>query len=129
VEVAVAFPLLIFIGIAMLQFAIFYYAHNVVVAAVQEGAHVAAGLDGNFDAGQARAEAIIQAGLGPSLRSDIKVHRPETVRANDPDEAVRLEAEGSMPTFIPWFSGHRGRLELPLDAQAEVSVERFRAPR
>jgi Flp pilus assembly protein TadG len=125
VEVAAAFPLLILIGMAMLQFAIYYHAHNVVVAAVQEGAHVAASLGGTPEAGKDRANALIKAGLGPSLRKNLEVDLPETVRADQADEAVRMEVRGSMDSFIPWLGGPA---KLPLGAVAEMSTERFRAP-
>ena len=112
VELAVVFPLLVLVATALLQFAIYYHARNVVVAAVQEGARAAAALDGSEDAGEERARAVLRAGLGEPVRRNIDLHRP-VIGA----ELVRMEAEGSMRLFIG---------QLPLNVVAEVSRERFR---
>jgi hypothetical protein len=125
VEVALVFPLLILVVIAIAQFAIWFHARNVVVAAVQEGAHVAASLSGTPEAGRNRAVALLRAGLSSNVREDITLDDPVTVGN---DDRVRMAARGSLRTFIPWFFAPRGRLELPLDAAAEVSKERFRGP-
>ncbi len=114
VELAVIFPLLTLVATGLLQFAIYYHARNVVVAAVQEGAQVAAALDGSEPAGAARADAVLRAGLGEAARQHIRL-----LRAERGDERVRMEAEGYMQMFV-------GR--LPLNVTADVSRERFRGP-
>src|SRR4051812_45494995 len=62
VEVAVVFPLLVFIALGLVQFAIYYHVHNVVQAGVQEAARTAAAIGGSRDLGIARGEALIAAG-------------------------------------------------------------------
>ena len=45
-EAAVAFPVLLMVAIGLVQFALFAHAQNVVTGAVQDGARVAAQLEG-----------------------------------------------------------------------------------
>src|SRR5689334_14542308 len=66
VEAAVAFPLLLMMAIALVQFGLYAHASHVVMAAAQEGARVAAAEDGGLHAGVAQAQAVLQAGLGPT---------------------------------------------------------------
>jgi Flp pilus assembly protein TadG len=125
VEMAVVFPLLIMVVLGLVQFAIYFHARNVVVTAVQESAHAAAARGGSAGAGEDRANALLQAGLGKRIREHITIDPPDVG-----DETVTVTAHGSLPTFIPWFTFSDGptRLNLPLNATAEVSRERFRAP-
>src|SRR3712207_5746390 len=64
VEAAVAFPLLLVVAVALVQFALYAHAQHVVVAAVQEGARVASGEGRTLGEGRAYAEALLRAGLG-----------------------------------------------------------------
>jgi TadE-like protein len=125
VEVAIVFPLLVLVALALVEFAIYYHAHNVVETAVQEGARLASRREGSFGEGRDRALAIIHAGLNASVADNIEV------RGRDDGETVVVAAEGPLPTFIPRFSFGRGpsRLELPISVRAEVSKERFRGGR
>jgi Flp pilus assembly protein TadG len=124
VEMAVAFPLLIAVAMALVQFALYYHAHNVVEAAVQEGVRVAAAHGGTTAEGQVRARALLRAGMG---RDDLVTL---SVPPDGPDR-VTLAARGSMRTFIPWFSFRNGvtNLQLPLHATASSTKERFREDR
>jgi Flp pilus assembly protein TadG len=121
VEMAVVFPLLIMVAMGLVQFALYYHAHNVVEAAVQEGVRVAAAHGATTGDGKARAQAVLRAGMGRSSVVDIQTP------AAGPDR-VTLVAKGSMRTFIPWFSFRSGvtNLRLPLDATASATKERFR---
>jgi Flp pilus assembly protein TadG len=118
---AVAFPLLILVCLGLVQFAIFYQAHNVVEAAVQDGARAAAAKGSSIDDGRRRANAILSAGLGKGVIVTIDW-------STSNDELVEARASGSLPTFFPWFSFGKGvtHLSLPLDATARVSREHFR---
>jgi Flp pilus assembly protein TadG len=119
---AVAFPLLVLTCLALVQFATFYQAHNVVEAAVQDGARAAAANGATIDDGRRRANAILQAGLGKGVSVSIDW-------SQSTDETIQAHASGALPTFFPWFSFKTGitHLNLPLDATATVSREHFHA--
>ncbi len=65
--------------------------------------------------GVARAQALLQAGLGPSARS-------VAVQGIDGGDAVAVEARGQLRTMIPWVAD----VTLPLQARAVVTREKFR---
>ena len=115
VEAALAFPLLLMVAIAILQFALFYHAQNVVTGAVQDGARVAASEDRTLEEGVAVAQALLRAGLGRSA-GDV------TVSGIDGGYAVAIEARGGLRAIIPWVAD----ATLPLWARSVVSKEHFR---
>jgi len=115
-EAAVTLPLLLLAALALVQFALYAHAQNVVTGAVQDGARVAAAADRTLQDGAEHARAILRAGLGRSA-GDVVV-RPSMVGG-----AVVLEAEGHAPAVIPWVA----EAVLPLRARAVVSKEQFRA--
>lgn len=116
VETAVVFPLLIAVAVALVQFALFYHSQNVVVGAVQDGARLAASEDRTLAEGVAHAQAILQAGLGPSA-GDV------TVQGTEVGSVVVIEAQGRLHTIIPWVAD----ATLPLGARSAVQKEVFRA--
>ncbi len=116
VEVAVAFPLLLITALALLQFALFYHAENVVMGAAQDGARLAAEEDRSLDEGLAHTQALLRAGLGPSA-SDVSVTGADT------GDMVAVEAQGRLRMIVPWI----GDASLPLHARATFSKEGFRA--
>jgi Flp pilus assembly protein TadG len=118
---AVAFPLLVLVCLALVQFATFYQAHNVVEAAVQDGARAAALNGSSIDDGRRRANAILQAGLGKGVTVTIDW-------SGSTDDVIQARASGVLPTFFPWFNFRTGvtHLDLPLNATATVSREHFR---
>ena len=116
-ETAVAFPLLLIVAVALLQFALFQYAQTVVTGAVQDGARVAASEDRTIADGVAHAQALLRAGLG---RTGGEV----ALEGIDSGDAVALEARGRLRTIVPWVAD----ATLPLGARAVISKERFRAP-
>jgi hypothetical protein len=124
VEMAMVFPLLILVAMALVQFALYFHARSVVEAAVQEGARVAAAEAGSPGRGEDRAYAVLRAGLGRDVAVTIRV------RAPNPDVVV-AEADGGLRTFIPWFTFDHGPggLRLPLEATARVTKEHFREDR
>ncbi len=114
-ETAIAFPILLLVALALVQFALFYHADTVVTGAVQDGARVAAAEDSNVGAGVAHTQALLQAGLGRSATS-------VTVQGADGGDTVEIQAQGSLRLIIPWVGGG----SVPLRARAEMSKERFR---
>ncbi len=115
-EVALVFPLLVFIAVALVQLAIYYHAQNVVVGAVQEGARVAASEDRTVGDGVARTRTLLQAGLGPSAGS-------VAVEGLDGGDMVVVQATGGLQTIVPMV----GDLRLPLRARGVANKERFTA--
>lgn len=115
-ETAVAFPLLLIVAVALVQFALFHHAQTVVTGAVQDGARVAASEDRTVADGVAHAQALLQAGLGRSAGE-------VALEGIDGGDAVALEARGRLRTIVPWVAD----ATLPLGARAVMSKERFRA--
>lgn len=115
VEAALAFPLLLLVAIGLVQFALFVHAQQVVTAAVQDGARVAAAEDRTAADGVAHAQALLGAGLGQSAGAI-------GVQGSDEGDVVVIEAQGRLRTIIPWVAD----ASLPLRARAVVSKERFR---
>ena len=117
VETALAFPVLVLVALVLVQLALYAHARHVVVAAVQDGAQVAAQEDGTLQDGLDHAVALLRSGLGPSAG------RVELAFAESPGgEAVVAQATGSLGLVIPWVTDAR----LPLDARAVARKERFR---
>ncbi len=124
VEVAVVFPLLVFVALGLVQFALYYHAHNVVEAAVQEAARTAAARGNSTDEGERRGNAVVSAGLGGPNRPRVAVV-PEN--QNEENWTVVASVHTTYPTFFPAFSFNHGitRLELPLNATARMAKEQF----
>ena len=117
VEAALAFPLLLMVAIALVQFALFVHAQNVVTGAVQDGARVAAAEDRTArPTACAHAQALLDAGLG-------RARGTSRCGGSDGGGTVALEAQGRLRPIIPWVAD----ATLPLGARAVVSKERFRA--
>lgn len=116
VEGALAFPLLVVLMLALVQFALYVHAMDVAQGACQDGARVAAQADRTVGDGVATAQSLLLAGLGPSAR-DI------TVRGQTDGQVVALEARGTTHLLLPWF----GSASLPVQATAEAAKETFRA--
>jgi Flp pilus assembly protein TadG len=125
VEVAVVFPLLVFVALGLVQFALYYHAHNVVQTAVQEAARVAARQDASLQEGEARGQALIRAGWNRGDRVNVSM---ASINYGEPDEMVQASVNTVYPTFFPAFSFSTGltHLDLPLSASARISKERFR---
>ena len=115
VETAIVFPLLLLVTIGLVQFALFFHAQNVVMGAVQDGARVAAVEGRPVSEGVAHTQALLRAGLGPSVSL-------VSVQGTDTGDVVIVEAQGRLQLIIPWV----GDGALPLHARAIVSKERFR---
>ncbi len=115
VETAIAFPILLLVALALVQFALFYQAESVVTGAVQDGARVAAAEGDTVGDGVMHTQELLQAGLG---RSGGQV----TIQGSDGGQTVTIQAQGHLPLIIPWLGG----ASLPLAARATMSKEYFR---
>ena len=109
-------PLLLFVGLGLLQAAVWVHARTVAWSAAEEGAHAAAAEGGSLADGQARAQILLVAGLG-----DTGSRLPVTT-AIDGDTVV-VAVSGSMAVL---GFGPNGPLLLPLGVQARAQREQFR---
>ena len=116
VETALSFPIILMVAIGLVQFVIYWHAQNVVTAAVQDGARVAASDGRTLTDGVNYAQTLLNAGLGPSAQG-------VQIKAIDGGDAVDVQAQGQLRLIIPWIAD----ATLPLGAQAIISKEKFRA--
>src|SRR4051794_32742065 len=95
VEAAVGFPLLLLVGPALVQFALYQHAQNVVTAAAEDGARVAAAQGAHGSDGARRAMDLVRAGLGRSAE-DVQV------TPVDGQEQVIVTVSARMRMLLPW---------------------------
>jgi Flp pilus assembly protein TadG len=117
-EMVIVFPALLLLVLLGVQFALWFHASHVALAAAQEGARVARTCDrctasAATDAGDARANQFLD-GLAPTLLADRQV----SVRADH--DHVRVDVSGRGVTVLPGFA-------IRIHEHSEGAVERFRA--
>lgn len=111
VEFAAALPVLLLVSLAILQFALYVHAQNVVTTACAEGSIVAAAGDGTVGDGVATARSLLYAGLGASADG-------LAVQGADGGTTVTIEAKGSMPVLLLGPA-----IQLPLQARSVMVKE------
>ena len=111
-QTVLVMPVLLLLITAIVQFAIWYYAAHVAIAAAQDGAR-AARVEAATDAdGQSRASQLLdQLGHGVLVAPNVSVTRDA--------QTVRVEVHGYAPQLVPL-------LRLPVNAVSVGSIERFR---
>ena len=114
VEFALVLPLLIGLSLGVLQLVLYAHAWDVVTSAVQEAARVAAEDGRDVVEGDARARALVRAGLGNSVA-------PLHIDASIEPELVGMRIDTSLHPILPLPVG----AGLPLHAEAWVARERF----
>jgi hypothetical protein len=114
VEFAVTLPVLLLVALAILEFALFVHAQDVVTTACAEGALVAAAADGNVAEGVTTAQGLLDAGLGSSAQA-------VTVQGVDGGATVTVAVQGHLPLLLPGLGG-----VLPLSARSVMVKEGFR---
>lgn len=112
VEVVIVFPLLILTLMLVFQFAFWYHARHVALAAAEEGARAARVDTGTAAAGAARAERFVR-DLGPSVIVNPKVSASRHL------DVARVEVSGQARNVVPG-------LRLPIRQVSQGPVERFR---
>ena len=119
-EFALTFPLLLLVLLAVLQFALVVHAGQVVTAAAQEGARVAATEGRTPQEGEAYAAALLRAGLGaPAATFAVAVaYEPPS------GDTTVASVSGTYPLTVPLPGGG-----IPLRATARLRTERFRPGR
>lgn len=115
-ESALAFPLLVALALALVQFALYAHAVDVAEGACQDGARVAAQADRSTADGVATTRALLRAGLGPGAEGI-------AVSGASDGQTVVLRASGQAPLLLPAIGGWA----LPIRASARAEKEEFRA--
>jgi hypothetical protein len=116
VECALVLPLVIMLTLGVVQVVLYAHARQVLTSAVQEGARLAAESGRDMAEGEARARALVRAGLGASIE-------PLQLDGTPGDEVVTLRADASLRPILPLPMID----QLPLHAEGSVARERFRA--
>jgi Flp pilus assembly protein TadG len=116
VELALVLPVVLFVLLAAVQFALVVHAQNVVTAAAQEGARYGAAEGRTAIEGAGRAQDVLAAGIGGGDGTF-------TVAARQTGDMVVVRVQGQYRLLLPWLTGRT----LPLDATGEVRREGFRA--
>ena len=111
VQLVIATPVLLFCVLVIVQFALWFHASHLAIAAAQEGNRAARVSDGSAAAGQARAESFLE-----QSAHDL-VHGARVVATRDATTA-RVEVSGYVVAVIPG-------LRMPLRAVSQSAVERF----
>lgn len=112
-ELALVAPLLMLLVLGAVQFALWYHAQSVVLAAAQDGARLAAAETGTASAGRQRALALLHTGLGQMANNAaVDAHR-------DPDVTV-VSVTAELRPLLPVARS------LHLRATGRSLTERFR---
>lgn len=115
-ELAIAFPVVLLLVTALMQFGLWYFARTVALAAAQEGVTAARALDAAPGAGVVKAQAYAaESGAGTLLdaAATVTVPRPGS---------IAVEVRGRSLSLLPGFSG------LPVSQSAEGPGETFTDP-
>jgi TadE-like protein len=115
VESALVLPLVIMLSLGVLQVVLYTHARDVLTSAVQEGARLAAEDGRGLDAGYARAEDLVTAGLGTSVD-------PVRFDGSLDSDVVALRVDASLRPILPLPLVQ----SLPIHAEGRVARERFR---
>jgi Flp pilus assembly protein TadG len=114
-EVALVAPALMLVILGVLQFGLWHHAQQVVQAAAQEGARMAAAEGAEPTQGRDRALEVLSAGLGRSAE-DARIE----VRAGA--DVVRVTIDARLRGLLPL----PGLTEFRLTSNASAYAERFR---
>jgi hypothetical protein len=112
---AMVFPLLLTLALGLLQVTLYIHARDVLLAAVQEGARLAAEDGRSLEDGYQRARVLARAGLGSAVE-------PLEPRGRLDPELVEMRIDAALRPILPLPIG----TGLPIQVQASVSRERFR---
>jgi TadE-like protein len=115
VEVALIFPLLIGLSLGLLQVALYAHARDVLLAAAQEGARLAAEDGRGLQDGYNRVAELSRAGLGATVT-------PLETHGQFGAESVEFTIHTSLSPVVP-LPIQDG---LPIHVRASASRERFR---
>jgi TadE-like protein len=115
VEAALVMPVLILMTLGVLQVVLYAHARDVLLAATQDGARLAAEEGGTLTAGYARVQSLATAGLGSSVQ-------PLQMHCRCDADHVDLSLDTALRPIVPLpFAA-----DLPVHVRASVTRERFR---
>jgi Flp pilus assembly protein TadG len=110
-ELVIATPLLLFMLLAIIQFALWSHATHIAQAAASQGLATARAQDGTAAAGSASAQQMLdQLDSGPLTGASVNTDRSAT--------SVSVRISGTATSVVPF-------LHLPVRAEAVGPVERF----
>ncbi|WP_406451530.1 pilus assembly protein [Streptomyces sp. NBC_00876] len=113
IQMAIVFPFVILLTIAVVQVSLWYYARNVALTAAREGVAAARVYESGPDAGAARAKDVLGRIAGNSLLG------PTVSTGGSSAERVRVQVSGSAPSLLPGVPG------LTITQSASGPVERW----
>jgi hypothetical protein len=113
VEFALVVPLMLSLSLGVLQLVLYVHARDMVISSVQEAARLSAEDGRSLAEGDARARALLGAGLGSSLE-------PVDISGSLDADLVQVRIDASLQPILPLLGG------LPIHAEAHVARERFR---
>jgi Flp pilus assembly protein TadG len=108
-EIALIMPILVLIVLGLTQFALWYHAEQVVIAAAQEGSAQASTQSGSAAAGQSRAQ-VVMSGLASLTQST-------QVTVGTDTGGITVSITSQLKGLIP------GVVTLPLHARATSHIE------
>jgi Flp pilus assembly protein TadG len=115
VECALVLPLLVTLALGLVQITLYIHARDVLVAAAQEGARLAAEDGRRLEDGYVRTHALVRAGLGEAVQ-------PVEPRGRVDADVVEMRIDSALRPILPLpIDGG-----LPINVRASVSRERFR---
>jgi len=114
VEMAIIFPVTIFVVFAIIQFGIWYHAAAIARSAAQEGARAASVYQANPSAGMTSAEAVLRENAN-GLITHVQV-----TRSRD-GEVATVTVSGEALQVIPF-------IPLAVHASATAPIEAYRPP-
>ncbi|MFK0016965.1 TadE family protein [Streptomyces sp. NPDC091027] len=116
IQMAIVFPFVILVTVAVVQAAMWVHARNVALTAAREGVSAARTYQSPEGAGADRARETLARIAGDSLRA------PTVSTAGSTATAVRVTVTGSAPSMLPGLSG------LAVSQSASAPRERWTTP-
>ncbi|MGR3938468.1 TadE family protein [Streptomyces sp. BRA346] len=116
VQMAIVFPVVILLTVAVVQASMWYYAREIALAAAREGVTAGRTYQAGPGAGAARARQVLERTAGDSLRG------ATVSTAGSTGERVRVQVHGAAPSLLPFVP------DLAVTQSASGAVERFTTP-
>jgi Flp pilus assembly protein TadG len=113
IQMAIVFPFVILLTIAVVQASMWYYARNVALTAAREGVAAARVYESGPGAGVARAQDVLDRVAGNSLLG------PTVSTTGSSVERIRIQVSGTAPSLLPGVPG------LTITQSASGPVERW----
>ncbi len=116
VQMAIVFPFVIVLTIAVVQASMWYYARQIALAAARDGVTAGRTYQAGTSDAAARARQVLDRTAGDSLRG------ATVSTAGSTGGRVRVQVRGTAPSLLPFVSG------LSVTQSASGPVERFTTP-